>query len=157
VSASSSACSSSAPAILLAVCPAASSVQAGSGTQAFTASVANTTDNSVTWEVNNIVGGNATVGTITSTGVYTAPPNVPSPATVTIEAVSAVDQNVTSSTQVTITAPPKSGGGAMDPLTLVVEALALGLGLISRRLSDSQKSPYASLCAASSQDFCARR
>jgi serine protease len=138
------------PAVLLAVCPASSSVPVGTGSQAFTASVVNTANPAVTWEVNNIAGGNATVGTISTSGVYTAPATVPSPSTVTVEAVSAADQTVMSSTNVSITSPPSShGGGAMDPVTLIVEALALGSAFASRR--------YASRWAASSQVFCARR
>jgi len=121
------------PAVLLAVCPASSSVMVGSGSQTFTASVANTTNSAVAWEVNSIVGGNATVGTISTSGVYTAPATVPSPSTVTVEAVSAADQTVMSSTNVAITSPSTShGGGAMDPITLIVEALALGASLLAR-------------------------
>jgi serine protease len=127
-------CTTTVPAVLLAVCPATSSVVAGSGTQTLTASVANTTDASVTWSVNGIAGGNATVGTISTSGVYTAPATMPAPSTVTVEAVSQADQTVTSSTQVTVTAPPKSGGGgALDPFTLLAEALVLGAARVSRR------------------------
>ncbi|MGH8139348.1 MAG: S8 family serine peptidase [Steroidobacteraceae bacterium] len=137
--------------VMLAVCPASSSVQAGSGTQSFTASVANTSDASVTWQVNGVVGGNATVGTISTAGVYMAPGKLPSPSTVTVTAVSAADQAVTSSTQVTITAPPSShgGGGGIDLFTLLANALALSTGRLSRR--------YTSRRAASSQDLCALR
>jgi hypothetical protein len=46
---------------------------------------------SVTWGVNSIAGGNWTVGTIGSSGLYTAPASVPNPATVTITATSAQD------------------------------------------------------------------
>jgi serine protease len=143
-------CTATTPAALLAVCPASSSVPAGTGSQTFTASIANTTNEAVTWEVNNIVGGNATVGTISTSGVYTAPATVPSPSTVTVQAVSAANQSVMSSTNVTITSPSSShGGGAMDPVTLIAEALALGASLAARR--------YARRWAASSQVFCARR
>jgi serine protease len=149
-SAAAKSCSATTPAVLLAVCPASSSVTAGTGSQAFTASFANTTNEAVTWEVNNIVGGDATVGTISTSGIYTAPATPPSPSTVTIQAVSAANQSVMSSTNVTITSPSSShGGGAMDPFTLIAEALALGASLAAGR--------YARRCAASSQVFCARR
>jgi hypothetical protein len=39
----------------------------------FTATVRQTPDSRVTWKVNGVVGGNSTLGTITSTGLYTAP------------------------------------------------------------------------------------
>src|SRR5256885_6506956 len=67
------------------VTPAAASVQTG-GTQTFTAAVTNTTNKAVTWRVNGITGGNTSVGTISTTGVYTAPATVPSPAIVTVTA-----------------------------------------------------------------------
>jgi hypothetical protein len=43
---------------------------------------------SISWNVNGIIGGNDTVGRITASGFYTAPAAPPSPATVTIGAVS---------------------------------------------------------------------
>jgi serine protease len=133
-------CTVAAPTVLLAVCPGSSSVPVGSGTQAFTATVANTSDDSVTWQVNNIAGGNSTVGTITSAGVYTAPATVPSASAVTITAVSNADHTIVSTSTVNITSPGSGshGGGAMDPLTLLGEALALGAALSSRRRLLSQ-------------------
>ena len=122
------ACSSVAPAIQVEVCPATDNVQAG-GTETLSATLANTTNSAVAWEVNGVVGGNATVGTITSAGVYSAPASVPSPATVTVTAVSAVDASAVGSAQLTITAPPGSGGrgggGACDWITLLVGVAAL--------------------------------
>lgn len=143
-------CSATAPAVLVGVCPGSGSIPAGTGTQAFTATVANTTDDSVTWEVNGIAGGNSSIGTITSAGVYTAPATVASSTQVQIMAVLNADQSVSSATNLSITVPPAShGGGAMDLFTLIGEALALGVAVASRH--------YAMRCAASSQDFCARR
>lgn len=57
-------------------------------TQAFIATVTGTSNTAVTWQVDGVTGGNATVGTIDTSGNYTAPATVPTPATVTIEAVS---------------------------------------------------------------------
>jgi serine protease len=144
-------CSVAASAVLLAVCPGTASVPVGTGTQTFTATVANTTDDSVTWEVNDIVGGDSNVGTITSAGVYTAPTKVASSTAVEIEAVLNSDQTIVSRTNLTITSSSGSGGGggAMDPLTLLGEMLALSVAIVSRR--------YARRSAASSQDFCALR
>lgn len=56
-------------------------------TQTFIATVTGTNNTAVTWQVNGVTGGNTTIGTIDGSGNYTAPANVPSPATVTIEAV----------------------------------------------------------------------
>lgn len=119
---------------LVAVCPGAASVAAGSGTQTFTASAVNVTDDSVTWEVNGIAGGNTDVGTISSTGVYTAPAKVSSNTLVEIDAVLNSDQAVVGKTNLSITAPTQSGGGGyMDLLTLLGQALALSVALVSRR------------------------
>src|SRR6266404_1747022 len=87
------------------VTPAAASVQTG-GTQTFTATVTNTANKAVTWQVNGIAGGNTSVGTISTTGVYTAPATVPSPAIVMVTAVSVADPTRSGSSQVTVTAAP---------------------------------------------------
>jgi serine protease len=125
-SAGQAACSTTPAAVQIAVCPGTGSVVT-SATQAFSASLANTTNSSVTWEVNGVPGGNTTVGTISSSGVYTAPASVPSPSTVTISAVSAADTTASASSQVTVTTPPKSGGGggAIEVTTLLMLAGAL--------------------------------
>ena len=70
---------------MVTVTPATANVQEGSQQQ-FTATVTNTSDTAVTWQVNSVTGGNASVGTITSAGLYTAPDAIPSPASVTITA-----------------------------------------------------------------------
>ena len=61
--------------------PTSASVEASGGAQAFSATVANSLDSTVTWQVNGVAGGSATTGTISAGGVYTAPSAVPSPAT----------------------------------------------------------------------------
>lgn len=68
------------------VSPAALSVPAGT-TITFTAS-ASGNPVTPTWEVNGIAGGNASIGTITAGGAYTAPLTPPSGGSVTINAVS---------------------------------------------------------------------
>ncbi len=61
----------------------------------------------VTWSVNGVAGGNATVGTIASTSattaLYTAPATVPTPATVTVTATSVADTTKSASATATIT------------------------------------------------------
>src|SRR6266576_134223 len=85
------------------ISPVSATVGAG-GTQQFTATVENTSNTAVTWQVSGVTGGNATVGTISSSGLYTAPAVVPNPATVTVTAVSQADPTKSGSAQVTITA-----------------------------------------------------
>ncbi len=53
--------------------------------------------------MNGIPGGNSAVGTISSSGVYTAPANLPSPASVSVQAASVADNSATASASVTIT------------------------------------------------------
>jgi len=85
------------------ISPASATVAVG-GTQQFTATVQNTSNTAVTWQVNGMAGGNATVGTISSSGLYTAPAAVPSPAAVTVTAVSQADTTKSASAQVTVSA-----------------------------------------------------
>ena len=90
--------------VTVAVSPSSASVEANGGTRTFTATVGNTLNSTVTWQVNGMAGGNATVGTISAGGVYTAPTAVPSPATVTVLAVSSADTTKSASAQVTVAA-----------------------------------------------------
>ena len=71
-------------------------------TQQFTATATNATDKAVTWSVNGAKGGNSTVGTISSTGLYKAPTTVPAPASVSITATKTTDATKFATAQVTI-------------------------------------------------------
>jgi hypothetical protein len=85
------------------------SVQPGSAnlflgqTQQFQGIVTGATDTSVRWTVNNVPGGNASVGTITAGGLFTAPSDLPSPPSATVTAVSNADSQAISSASVTLT------------------------------------------------------
>jgi hypothetical protein len=76
--------------ITVAVFPTATSVVVGQ-TVPFNATVTGTTNTAVNWEVAGVAGGNSTVGTITTAGVYTAPTVLPNPTTVMVTAVSQAD------------------------------------------------------------------
>ena len=76
--------------IAVTVTPASATLAPG-GTQLYTASVTGTTDTTVTWSAGGVQGGNATIGTISSSGLYTAPAAPPNPSNVTITAVSVAD------------------------------------------------------------------
>jgi hypothetical protein len=78
------------------------------GTQQFTATILGTTNTDVTWIVNGVAGGNATVGTISSAGLYTAPEYPTSPNTVTVTATSVAESSMSVSCTVTLAAPPIS-------------------------------------------------
>jgi hypothetical protein len=88
---------------MVTVSPATANVQEGS-TQQFTATVTNSSTTTVAWQVNGVTGGNSSVGTIDSTGLYTAPLVVPSPASITITAALQGSATVSGNAIVTITA-----------------------------------------------------
>ncbi|HTK28758.1 MAG TPA: hypothetical protein VL309_04370 [Vicinamibacterales bacterium] len=71
-------------------------------THQFTATVSNTSDTSVIWKVNGVVGGTAQAGTISTSGLYRAPNVAPSPAVVSVSATAAADTSKTASASVTI-------------------------------------------------------
>jgi serine protease len=118
------------PVVTVTVSPSTASVSASGGTQAFTATVGNTSNTAVTWQVDGVTGGNSTVGTISTSGLYTAPARVPSSATVTVTAISNADITRSDSAQVTITQSSRNGGGgggggAFDGTWLLACLLAL--------------------------------
>src|SRR5579864_6072977 len=90
------------PSLSISVSPLTSSAILGN-TISFTATVQNATDTTVAWSVNGVPGGNATVGTITAAGVYTAPSDLPSAASVQVTATSHQDPTKSASAPITIT------------------------------------------------------
>src|SRR5206468_2057511 len=87
--------------IQVSVSPSPATVPPG-GTQQFSASVSGTNNNAVGWSVNGIPGGNAAMGTISATGLYMAPNNVPNPSTITVTATSAADPTKSATVSVMI-------------------------------------------------------
>jgi arylsulfate sulfotransferase len=88
--------------ITVAVSPQSAVVGAGQVTQ-FTATVTGDTSG-VVWSVNGVTGGNATVGTVDSSGNYTAP-TVTQNVTATVSAASKKDPTKSGSGSVTVIAP----------------------------------------------------
>jgi Bacterial Ig-like domain (group 2) len=76
--------------------PTDAALRAGATTQ-FTAKVTGNKNQAVTWSVNGVASGNATVGTIDATGKYKAPLTLPKPNSVTIKAVSVADKTLSAS------------------------------------------------------------
>ena len=96
------------PPISVSIIPLTASVQLGL-TQTFTATVVNDLQNKgVLWQVNGITGGNTTLGTISTTGLYTAPLAIPASSTITITAVAQADTTKSASATVTLLALPIS-------------------------------------------------
>jgi fibronectin type 3 domain-containing protein len=75
-----------------------------SQSQQFSATVSGTTNTAVNWLVSGILGGNTSVGTISSAGLYSAPGSVPS-GQVTVTVQSVANLNSSASTNVSVTQP----------------------------------------------------
>lgn len=89
------------PAVTVTIDPLAVSVPAGS-MRAFNATVNGAANTAVTWSVNDISGGNSTLGTIDVSGKYTAPLVPPPGWTVTVKATSVADPLASASSTVTV-------------------------------------------------------
>ncbi len=120
---------------VVAVSPAAVSVEIFN-TQQFSATINGQASTAVTWQVNSVAGGNTITGTISTTGLYSAPhslsnsiiPANGTPVTVQIDAVSTVNTSNIGTATVTLSVPnqsaePKpidlgtSGSNANDTIT----------------------------------------
>jgi len=66
-------------------------------TAQFSATVTNSPNQNVTWEVNGVTGGNSASGTISSSGLYTAPATMPSSMSATISAISQASNTASAS------------------------------------------------------------
>jgi hypothetical protein len=89
--------------ITISVVPTSASVAVGN-TQQFAATVTGTSNAAVTWSVT----GGASNGTISSTGLYTAPATTPNPPQATVTATAQADSTKSASATVTVTGPPTS-------------------------------------------------
>ena len=78
-------------------------------TQQFTATVTGTTNSAVTWQVNGAAGGSSTAGLVSTNGLYFGPQAVPSPASLSVTAVSQADPTKSASATVTVQLPSRSG------------------------------------------------
>jgi hypothetical protein len=72
--------------VTVAITPTTATVVVGQNA-AFQATVTGSANKAVTWEVNGTAGGTPTVGTVSTSGLYTAPAQVPNPSTVSVTAV----------------------------------------------------------------------
>ncbi len=96
------------PVINVSISPTAATVALG-GTQAFHATVTGAQDTTVTWNVNGVVGGDSTVGTIVNSQttpndtIYTAPQALPTSGSVTVNARSNASPSVFASATIRFT------------------------------------------------------
>jgi hypothetical protein len=125
------------PTVTVVVSPATATVQIGQA-QTFAATVANTANTAVTWSVDGVVGGSATLGTVSGAGVYTAPTTVGTLSSVTVTAAWDGDATITGSARVTLTpvaAQPtgsSGGGGGGGGVLLEVALVAVVAALRAR-------------------------
>jgi YVTN family beta-propeller protein len=96
----------------------------------FTATVTGTSTTTVTWKVNDVDGGNATIGTIDGNGLYTAPTTAPTPASVIIRAKSTVDPAKEGTATLEIVAAADPVLSSLSPTSLALGALVQDLFLV---------------------------
>jgi Fe-S cluster assembly iron-binding protein IscA len=89
------------PSVAVSISPGSAQVNIGAQQQ-FTATVAGTADNAVTWSVTGSGCSGAACGTILASGLYTAPSAVPTPPQVTVTAKSVADPSKSGTATVTI-------------------------------------------------------
>jgi hypothetical protein len=111
------------PPVTITISPTSASVRAGAS-QTFAGKVSNATNQTVIWAVNGVSGGNSTVGTISSTGAYSAPSALPNPNTVSVSVTSAQDTNVSASSAVTLWNPTPAIS-SVSPTTFTAGAFTL--------------------------------
>jgi hypothetical protein len=103
--AASATTSSAAPAVAVTVTVSGSVTVTLGSTAQYAATVTGSTNPTVSWTVNQVAGGNAQLGTISTAGLYTAPATMPSSPAVTIAAISVADPTVSNSISVSLQAP----------------------------------------------------
>jgi hypothetical protein len=93
------------PQISISILPASANLAAG-GSQQFTATVTGGSNTAIIWEVNGVAGGNAVTGTISTTGLYTAPNSASNNV---ISAVAQANQSDSAKASVSVLAPHRFG------------------------------------------------
>ncbi len=123
----------------------------GLTTNKFSAAVSNTDTKTVTWTVNGIAGGNATVGTIAADGTYSAPAIVP--ASVTVKATSTADTSKSDTAQVTLQNPLPVITSAKSPVSSGANASLTinGIGFAQGAQATLGNAPLAVKWVSSSQ------
>ena len=129
----SSAPSTTTPAAVTVTVTGGNSVRLG-GSQQMTATVGNSSNTAVTWQVNGVTGGAAATGMISTTGLYTPPTVIPNPSTVTIAAVSQASPAVSGSLAEAVLNPVPVVSSAVATQTAVGTGFALdvkGAGFVA--------------------------
>ncbi len=146
------------PALVVSLTPIAPSVQVGT-TQQFTATVTGNANQAVTWQVNGTTGGDPANGTISASGLYTAPGAIPAAGYVTITAISQVDNATKSSTNASLTDPQAiTYGRFLDQTTfgptpaLMAHVRQVGMQAFLDQQFNTSESPWPSAATATRSD-----
>ena len=107
--------------IAVSISPSSQSLLVGSSQQ-FSATVSGTSNTAVTWLVNGVQNGNSTYGSITSSGLFTAPAAVPSGGVATVTARSAADSSKSASATVTVSSSTSNVSVKVTPVSVTVAA-----------------------------------
>src|SRR5256885_1638018 len=110
-------------------------------TQQFQALEAGTATTNVRWAVNDLPGGDATVGTVSADGLYSAPSIAPNPSTVRVTAIHKDDSTLTASATVTI----------MPPQPAFIAARAVSVGVAEARTVNQNVTAMVSIAVAESR------
>jgi hypothetical protein len=105
------------PQVIVTIDPTSTAVTVNQTTP-FKDTVTGTNNTAVNWEVNNVVGGAPATGTISASGLYTAPTQVPNPATVTVTVALQADAAKSASATVTIVASTPNEAKQSLPIIL---------------------------------------
>jgi hypothetical protein len=109
-------------AVLVVISPASASIKP-SATQQFTATVTGTTTTGVQWSVDGVNGGNSTVGTVSTGGLYTAPAVS---GTHFVKATSVADSTKSASAKVTIFSSISVDFGSRSSTALSIHCIVVG-------------------------------
>lgn len=138
--------------VSISISPTTANIRAGSS-YTFTATVSGSTNTAVFWSVNSTSGGNSTIGSIASSGAYTAPSALPSPNTITVTATSSADNTKSASSSVTLWNPTPTVAG-FSPASTNLGAFTLsvsGTNFISGAQILLNNSPLATTFVSSTQ------
>jgi hypothetical protein len=111
-------------------------------TQQFEAIVSGNANTAVTWQVNGVNGGNSTVGTISTSGLYTAPAAVPSSGPVTVTAVSEANSATSASVGVAVISIYASIGATPPWIPLPIHGVTVADFGFSGKTQDIRSTSY---------------
>ena len=109
----------------------------GLTTQQFSAKTNDGSKPTLSWTINGIAGGNPTIGTISSTGLYTAPEFPPAPNTIKVSATDTVDTSKTGSSAVTLDNP--------IPVLTAISPVVISVGPFTLSLTGQYFAPGATV------------